>query len=63
MIAKYAGRDAETGARINPGDEIKFCTVTRKAWHHEPGDCRVATVPRTLVVAKYAGRKQYFLRG
>ena len=32
MLAKYPGTDARTGARINPGDEIIFDTVTRKAW-------------------------------
>jgi hypothetical protein len=38
MKAKYPGRDAITGARINPGDEIQFDTVTRRAWIDEPGD-------------------------
>lgn len=38
MIAKHKGRDARTGAPIYPGDEIKFDTVTRKAWLNEPGD-------------------------
>lgn len=33
MLAKYHGRDAHTGAQINPGDEIIFDTATRKAWH------------------------------
>ena len=38
MQARYPGRDAITGHRINPGDEIKYDTVTRKAWIAEPGD-------------------------
>ena len=38
MQARYPGRDAITGARINPGDEIKYDTITRKAWIAEPGD-------------------------
>jgi hypothetical protein len=43
MIAKYRGRCAHSGAVINPGDEITFDTVTRKAWFAEPGDCRVSS--------------------
>ena len=38
MNARYPGRDAITGARINPGDEIKYDTITRKAWIAELGD-------------------------
>ena len=38
MTARYPGKDAITGHRINPGDEIRYDTVTRKAWIHEPGD-------------------------
>ena len=41
MIAKYKGRCAHSGAQINPGDEITFDTVTRKAWFTEPGDSQV----------------------
>jgi len=41
MRAKYPGRCAQSGARINPGDDIKFDTVTRRAWLEEPGDTRV----------------------
>jgi hypothetical protein len=43
MIAKYRGKCAVTGATINPGDEITYCTVTKKAWLTEPGDCLVDT--------------------
>ena len=32
MLAKYHGRDARTGAQINPGDEIIYDTATRTAW-------------------------------
>jgi len=38
MQARYAGRDAITGASIRPGDEIQYCTDTRRAWLAEPGD-------------------------
>jgi len=41
MTAKYRGRCSITGAAINPGDDIVFDTVTRKAWFSEPGDCQV----------------------
>ena len=38
MIARYAGRDADTGARIRIGDPIRYCTTTRKAWHAQRVD-------------------------
>ena len=38
MKARYPGFDSITGHKINPGDEIKYDTVTRKAWIVEPGD-------------------------
>ena len=38
MNARYAGRDSRTGASIRPGDEIQYCTNTRRAWLAEPGD-------------------------
>jgi len=38
MTAKYSGRDAITGRAIQPGDEIQYCTATRRAWLSEPGD-------------------------
>ena len=41
MRAKYPGRCSQSGARISPGDDIKFDTVTRRAWLEEPGDTRV----------------------
>lgn len=38
MFAKYAGVCSVSGASINPGDSIRYDTVSRKAWLHEPGD-------------------------
>jgi hypothetical protein len=45
MLAKYPGKCAISGARINPGDDIVYDTVSRKAWLNEPGDCKVRTMP------------------
>jgi hypothetical protein len=42
MTAKYRGKCSISGAPINPGDQITFDTVTRKAWFTEPGDCQIA---------------------
>ena len=44
MKARYRGRDADTGAPIYPGDDIRYCTTTRRAWIAEPSDCRVNTI-------------------
>ena len=41
MTAKYSGKCAISGARINRGDQITFDTITRKTWFTEPGDCQV----------------------
>jgi hypothetical protein len=38
MIAKFAGKDARTGAPIRKGDEIIFDTVTRQAWITDDDD-------------------------
>jgi hypothetical protein len=38
MTARYAGRDAITGASIRPGDQIQYDTATKRAWLSEPGD-------------------------
>jgi hypothetical protein len=38
MNARYAGRDAITGASIRPGDQIQYDTATKRAWLSEPGD-------------------------
>ena len=32
MNARYPGRDAHTGQRFSVGAEIRYDTVTRKAW-------------------------------
>ena len=34
MIAKWVGKDANTGMPIRVGDEIVYDTETRKAYHH-----------------------------
>lgn len=44
MKARYRGRDADTDAPIYPGDDIRYCTATRRVWIAEPGDCRVNTI-------------------
>lgn len=41
MLAKYRGICAISGAPIFIGDEIKYDTVTRKAWLTEHDDCKV----------------------
>jgi len=38
MNARYAGFDSRTGASIRPGDEIQYCTNTRRAWLADLGD-------------------------
>jgi len=49
MIAKYAGKDARTGAHIRAGDEIIFDTVTRKAWHTDEDEDRLSfTTPHNI---------------
>ena len=56
MIAKYPGTCAVSGARINPGDEIVYDTVAKRAFFSEPGDCQVASsylAARTRTPKKY----------
>lgn len=70
MIAKYSGKCAISGARINKGDHIVFDTVTRKAWFSEPGDCQIDTsdylaartrTPRNYVSDVYSiGGREYY---
>lgn len=70
MRAKYPGKCAISGARINVGDEITFDTVTRKAWFSEPGDCQIDTsgylALRTRTKSNYVsdvysiGGREYF---
>jgi hypothetical protein len=38
MTAKFNGRDAITGAPIRKGDDIQYCTDTRRAWLAEHDD-------------------------
>ena len=52
MTAKYRGRCSITGAAINPGDDIVFDTVTRKAWFSEPGDCQVQAAAGPYLAAR-----------
>jgi hypothetical protein len=42
MIAKFAGKDARTGAPIRKGDEIIFDTTTRLAWHTDEDEGRLS---------------------
>ena len=42
MLAKFAGRDARTGAPIRKGDEIIFDTATRLAWHTDEDEGRLS---------------------
>lgn len=70
MIAKYPGRCAVSGVRINPGDEIVFDTVSRKAWIAEPGDiespmgsylaARTKTKPRYVSDVFNIGGREYY---
>lgn len=52
MTAKYRGRCSITGAAINPGDDIVFDTVSRKAWFSEPGDCQVEAAAGPYLAAR-----------
>jgi len=52
MTAKYRGRCSITGAAINPGDDIVFDTVSRKAFFSEPGDCQVEAAAGPYLAAK-----------
>jgi len=52
MTAKYRGRCSITGAAINPGDDIVFDTVTRKAFFSEPGDCQVEAAAGSYLAAR-----------
>ena len=49
MIAKFAGKDARTGAPIRKGDEIIFDTTTRSAWHTDEDEGRLSfTTPHNI---------------
>jgi len=63
MIAKYAGKDARTGAPIRAGDEIIFDTVTRKAWHTDEDDDRISfttTLDYVSHVIDFGSGRQYY---
>jgi len=44
MLARYAGICAVSGVRFPIGSDITYCTVTRKAFLVEKGDCKVNTI-------------------
>jgi len=61
MTAKFRGTCSHSGARINPGDQITFDTVTRKAWFTEPGDCQIAPINKNYVSDVYSiGGREYY---
>ena len=69
MLAKYSGTCAISGARINPGDEIVYDTVAKRAFIAETGDCQVASsylAARTITPKKYisdvynVGGREYY---
>ena len=45
MLARYAGVCADTGVRFRIGDEITYCTITRKAYLMEHGDSQRVSIP------------------
>ena len=44
MLARYAGVCADTGVRFRIGDEITYCTITRKAYLMEYGDSQRVSI-------------------
>ena len=44
MIARYAGICSDTGVRFRKGDEITYCTVTRKAYLMEHDDSQRVSI-------------------
>ena len=44
MLARYAGICAVSGVRFPIGSDITYCTVTRKAFLVEKGDCQINTI-------------------
>jgi hypothetical protein len=45
MLARYAGVCADTGVRFRIGDEITYCTITRKAYLMEHDDSERVSIP------------------
>jgi hypothetical protein len=54
MIAKFVGKDANTGMPIRVGDEIVYDTETRKAYHddREHGDDNLKIDGKPLLTLK-----------
>ena len=54
MIAKWVGKDANTGMPIRVGDEIVYDTETRKAYHddREHGDDNLKIDGKPLLTLK-----------
>ena len=44
MLARYAGVCADTGVKFRKGDEITYCTVTRKAYLMEHDDSQRVSI-------------------
>ena len=44
MLARYAGVCADTGVKFRKGDEITYCTITRKAYLMEHGDSQRVSI-------------------
>jgi len=62
MLAKFAGKDARTGAPIRKGDEIIFDTVTRQAWITDDDDrlSFTTTAPRLRADVIQIGGREYY---
>jgi hypothetical protein len=44
MLARYAGVCADTGVKFRKGDEITYCTITRKAYLMEHDDSQRVSI-------------------
>jgi len=60
MTAKFNGRDAITGAPIRKGDDIQYCTETRRAWLAEHDDCRHDSGGRYISDIFRTGGREYY---
>ena len=64
MTAKFNGRDAITGAPIRKGDDIQYCTETRRAWLAEHDDARHDSSGRYISdIFRMGGREYYRNKG
>ena len=59
ITAKFPGKCAISGARINKGDHIVFDTVTRKAWFSEPGDCQIDSPESDYLASRTRTKPNY----